>query len=40
MERVLDEISMSKYRKAFLVWLGIMVPLVTTLTIIGNYQYP
>jgi len=26
---------MSKYRKAFLIWLGIMVPLVIALTIIG-----
>jgi hypothetical protein len=27
--------SMSKYQKAFLIWLGLMVPLVIGLTIIG-----
>jgi hypothetical protein len=26
---------MSKYQKAFLIWLGVMVPLVIGLTIIG-----
>ena len=28
---------MSKYRKAFLIWLGVMVPLVIGLTMIGTY---
>jgi len=28
---------MSIYRKAFLIWLAIMVPLVIGLTIIGTY---
>jgi hypothetical protein len=27
--------SMSKYRKAFLIWLGVMVPIVIGLIIIG-----
>jgi hypothetical protein len=26
-----------KYRKALLIWLGVMVPLVIGLTIIGTY---
>ena len=30
-------VSMSKYRKAFLIWLGVMVPLVIGLTMIGTY---
>jgi hypothetical protein len=28
---------MSRYRKAFLIWLGVMVPLVIALTVIGTY---
>lgn len=31
---------MSRRRKAFLVWLSVMVPLITALTIIGYAQYP
>ena len=31
---------MSRFRKAFLVWLVIIVPLVAALTIIGMTYYP
>jgi hypothetical protein len=31
---------MSRTRKAFLIWLAVIVPIVTTLTIIGYAQYP
>jgi hypothetical protein len=32
--------TLCRNRKAFLIWLALMVPLVLALTVIGYIQYP